>query len=101
MRGLRSPVPDSLRQGNRQLAPAGDRLRELLGRLHDAVPVDAVFTRLIATPRRCRVRRPPARPRQPSATLSVYAHLTGEAASIGRAREYVNGQFANLTTDAS
>jgi hypothetical protein len=33
----------------------------------------------------------------PAAALSVYAHPSGEAASVGRAREYPNGQVASLT----
>ena len=33
---------------------------------------------------------------RPVAALSVYAHLSGETASDGRAREHVNGQFADL-----
>ena len=31
--------------------------------------------------------------------LKVYAHLFGEAASIGRARQNVNGQFGKLPAD--
>jgi len=44
------------------------------------------------------VRLPPARHARPAAALSVYALLFGEAASIRRAQENVNGQVANLTT---
>jgi len=34
----------------------------------------------------------------PAATLTIDAHLSGEAASVGRAREHVNEQFAGLTS---
>ena len=34
----------------------------------------------------------------PATPLHIYAHLFDEAANLGRAREYVNGQFANLTS---
>ena len=33
----------------------------------------------------------------PATTLNIYAHLFDEAANIDRVRDYVNGQFANLT----
>jgi len=36
---------------------------------------------------------------KPTASCYVCAHLFDEAASGGRAREYVNGQFAVLTTN--
>jgi len=45
------------------------------------------------------LRASPATP-SPAAILSVCAHLPGEAVSVGRAREDLNEQFANLTSDA-
>jgi len=41
-----------------------------------------------------RIRR--TRDESRAAALNVHAHLSGEAASVGRARKFVNGKFTNL-----